>query len=250
MSSSLFQTLNISRQDMLTRLADLDVISNNLANVNTAGFRSSRSNFQELLDEATSEREGIYTPSTQLSTNQGALKATDSPYDWAIQGEGFFQIRLPNNTTSYTRDGQFMLDANRRIVNASGYQLIWSGQTIPADAVSITLSRDGVVEAVRADGTKQNVGNVQLAKFANPTALISAGSNVYIASLDSGQAQLGAPGSNNLGTTSSNMVEQSNVSMAREMTNLSTDQRAFELSTKAFQQTDTMIGLAINLRKV
>jgi flagellar basal-body rod protein FlgG len=249
MSSSLFHTLNISRQDMLTRLADLDVISNNLANVNTAGFRSSRSNFQELLDSITSEREGIYTPSTQMSTTQGALKATESPYDWAIEGDGFFQVRLPNNTTAYTRDGQFSLDSNRRIVNSSGYPLVWSGQSIPANATSITLSREGVVEAIFADGTKQNLGNVQLAKFANATGLISAGRNVWIASLDSGTAQLGTPGSNNLGTTANNLVEMSNVSMAREMTNLTTDQRAFELSTKAFQQTDTMISLAINLRK-
>jgi flagellar basal-body rod protein FlgG len=249
MSSSLFHTLNISRQDMLTRLADLDVISNNLANVNTAGFRSSRSNFQELLDSVTSDREGIYTPSTQMNTNQGSLTATQSPYDWAIQGDGFFQVRLPNNTTAYTRDGQFNLDSKRQIVTASGYPLVWSGQTVPAEATSIVLSRDGVVEAVMADGTKQTLGNVQLAKFANPTGLLNAGRNVWIASLDSGQAQLGTPGSNNLGTTANNMVEMSNASMSREMTNLMTDQRAFELSTKAFQQTDTMINLAINLRK-
>lgn len=250
MSSSLFHTLNISRQDMLTRLADLDVVSNNLANVNTAGFKSSRSNFQELLDSVSSEREGIYTASTQLNTNQGALRSSQNPYDWAIQGEGFFQVRLPNNTIAYTRDGQFGLDANRRIVNSNGYQLVWSGQTIPADTVNITLNPNGSVEALLANGTKSVVGNVQLAKFANPTGLIGVGRNAWIASLDSGQAQVGAPGANNLGTTVGYTVEQSNVSMAREMTNLTTDQRGFELSTKAFQQTDMMINLAINLRKV
>jgi flagellar basal-body rod protein FlgG len=250
MSSSLFHTLNISRQDMLTRLADLDVISNNIANVNTSGFQASRSNFQELLDSATSQREGIFTPSTQLNTTQGALKATQNPLDWAIEGEGYFPVRLPNGTVAYTRDGQFSLDSNRTVVTASGYPLVWSGKTIPADAVSITLSRDGTVEALLANNTKTVVGNVQLAKFANPTGLINSGHNTWIASLDSGQAQLGTPGTNNLGTTANNLVEQSNVSLSREMTNLMTDQRAFELTTKAFQQTDTMIDLAINLRKV
>ncbi|MBE0698505.1 MAG: flagellar hook-basal body complex protein [Anaerolineaceae bacterium] len=250
MSSSLFHTLNISRQDMLTRLADLDVISNNIANVNTSGFKSSRSNFQELLDSVSAQREGIYTPSTQLNTNQGALKATQNPFDWAIEGEGFFPVRLPNGTVAYTRDGQFNLDANRTVVTSSGYPLVWSGQTIPADAVNISLNRDGTVEALLADGTKSVVGNVQLAKFANPTGLISAGRNTWIASLASGQAQLGTPGTNNLGTTGGYLVEQSNVSLSREMTNLITDQRAFELSTKAFQQTDTMITQAINLRKI
>jgi flagellar basal-body rod protein FlgG len=246
MSSSLFHTLNISRQDMLTRLADLDVISNNLANVNTSGFRSSRSNFQELLDSST--RSGVYTPSTQIMTNQGALRSSQNPFDWAIQGEGFFPVRLPDGTTAYTRDGQFVMDANRKLVTSSGYPLVWNGQ-IPDNAINYSLKSDGTVEALLPDGSKTVVGSVQLAQFTNPTALIGAGKNAYIPSAGSGAARLGTPGTNNLGTTVGFTVEQSNVSMAREMTNLITDQRAFQLSTKAFQQTDVMIQEAINLRK-
>ncbi len=246
MSSSLFHTLNISRQDMITRLADLDVISNNLANVNTAGFKSSRSNFQELLEST--NREGIVTPSTQLMTNQGALWSSQNPFDWAITGEGFFPVRRPDGTTAYTRDGQFTLDANRNLVTANGYQLVWNGK-IPENAINYNINQNGTVEALMPDGTKTIAGQVQLAQFTNPTGLIGAGKNTWIASAASGAARLGTPGTNNIGTTSGFTVEQSNVSMAREMTNLITDQRAFQLSTKAFQQTDMMIQQAINLRK-
>lgn len=246
MSPSLFHTLNISRQDMLTRLADLDVISNNLANVNTAGYKANRSNFQEFLNEA--NLEGVRTPSTQLLTHQGALRSSQNPLDWAIEGEGFFQVRLPNGQTGYTRDGQFMLDANRRLVNSNGYPLVWNGQ-IPEDYVHLTLNRDGSVEALLATGTKSVVGQVQLAQFTNPTALISGGHNAFLPTAASGQPRVGNPGTNNLGITAGEKVEMSNANMAREMTQLMNDQRAFQLSTRSFQQTDTMIQLAINLRK-
>lgn len=246
MSTSLFHTLNISRQDMVTRLADLDVISNNLANVNTAGYKASRSNFQELLENA--NKEGVFTPSTQLLTNQGGLNSSESSLDWAIQGEGFFPINLPNGQTGYTRDGQFSLDAERQLVNASGYTLDWDGE-IPEDYVSISLKENGAVEVVNSAGEISTVGQVQLAQFINPTALISNGGNIYLPSVSSGQATLGTPGTNNLGITASGMVEKSNVSLSREMTQLINDQRAFQLSTKAFQQTDTMIQQAISLRK-
>jgi len=119
MSSSLFSTLNISRQDMLTRLLDLDVVGDNLANVNTAGFKASRTNFQELLAKA--QKEGIYLPGTQALMGQGSIRSSGNSLDWAIEGEGFFQVRLPDGRTGYTRDGQFNLDGTLRLVNASGY---------------------------------------------------------------------------------------------------------------------------------
>jgi flagellar basal-body rod protein FlgG len=246
MSSSLFSTLNISRQDMLTRLLDLDIVGDNLANVNTAGFKSSRTNFQELLAKA--QKEGIYLPATQALMGQGTLRTSENSMDWAIEGEGFFQVRLPDGRTAYTRDGQFNLDGNRRLVNSSGYPLIWSGQ-IPADIASVSIQPDGTVTGTLQDGTAATLGKVQLARFANPSGLFGNGNNVWLATASSGAAQTGAPGSTNFGVTRANSVEQSNVDLAGQMTQLMTDQRTFQMSVKAFQQTDVMIQQAINLRK-
>src|SRR5512145_3384121 len=131
MPSSLFNTLNISRTDILSRLRDLDVVSNNVANVNTSGFKANRSNFQEMLNDQL--KEGTRIPNTQVMQNQGSLRDSDSPLDWAIQGEGFFSVTLPNGDTGYTRDGEFKLDADRNIVNANGYPLVWDGE-VPEDA--------------------------------------------------------------------------------------------------------------------
>lgn len=252
MTSSLFHTLNISKQDMLTRLLDLDVVSNNLANMNTAGFKSSRSNFQELLARALDtpgiQRDGIRTVSTQGLMQQGSIKQSGSGLDWAIEGDGFFQVRQADGTTGYTRDGQFVLDANRRLVTASGKPLIWIGQ-IPDGYLDISIREDGTVEALMQNGTRQVCGNIQLARFTNSTGLQAAGNNVWIQTVASGAPVVGAPNSNNLGIVRSHMVEMSNVDISREMTQLMTDQRTFSMSVKAFQQTDTMIAQAINLRK-
>jgi flagellar basal-body rod protein FlgG len=247
MTNSLYHTLNISRQDMMTRLQDLDVVSNNMANVNTAGYKSSRMNFQEMLNAT--NREGIHASGTQMFTTEGALRSTDNPYDWAIQGEGFFAVKMPDGKTAYTRNGQFNLDANHNIVTFNSFPLIWDGK-VPENAVNITLTQDGTVNAVLADGSNVAAGKVQLTQFNNPTALVNAGNNLWTESTGSGKARTGTPGTNGLGTVISNRVEQSNVSLTRELTRMVTDQRAFQLSSKAFQQTDTMIQQAINLRKV
>ena len=246
MGSSLFHTLNISRQDILSRLLDLDVTSNNLANMNTTGFKASRTNFQELLDARTLE--GMHIAGTQMMTRSGALRASDNPLDWAIQGEGFFTVRLPNGTNAYTRDGQFVLDANRNLVNSSGYPLVWEGQ-IPAGMVDISLRPDGVVEALLENGERVVAGRVQLTRFANPTALASHGNNVWLETDSSGAPQVGTAGSANLGWIQTHAVEQSNVDLSYEMTNLMMLQRSFQLSVRTFQQTDSMIAQALTLRK-
>lgn len=246
MSSSLFHTLNISRQDILSRLTDLDVTSNNLANVNTAGFKTSRSNFQEMLNQQLIE--GTQLLNTQMLTAQGPLRDSANPLDWAIQGEGLFSVTLPDGNTGYTRDGQFVLDAELNLVTASGYPLVWDGEIL--DGMSdISVSSDGTVTANDADGVRVEVGTVQLTRFANPSGLTSHGDNVWLESDASGAAQTGAAGSENFGTLSPYRVEQSNVDLSQEMTHLITLQRSFSMSVKAFQQTDTMISEAINLRK-
>lgn len=246
MSSSLFHTLNISRQDILSRLLDLDVVSNNLANMNTAGFKASRSNFQELLNQRTLE--GVTLASTQGLMQQGALRNSANPLDWAIQGEGFFQVRLPDGTIGYTRDGQFLLDSSRQLVTAAGYRLIWNGQ-IPDGTTDVYIQPDGSVQVTLQDGTRRIAGQVQLARFVNPSGLIAQGHNVWLASEASGAAQVGTPGAANFGMIAAHAVEQSNVDLSSEMTRLMSLQRAFQMSVRTFQQTDTMITQALNLRK-
>ena len=246
MPYSLLHTLNISRQDMLNRLQDLDVTSNNLSNVNTAGFKTSRSNFQEMLNQKL--QEGSRLVSTQLMLTQGSLRDSDNPLDWAIQGDGFFSVTLPDGTTGYTRDGQFTLDADRNLVTASGYPLVWDGE-IPEDATDINIKPDGTVTALDANGQSVDIGTVQLTRFPNPTGLTSHGDNIWLESDASGAAQTGAPGDENYGVISSHKVEQSNVDLSQEMTRLMALQRSFGMSLSVFQQTDTMISEAINLRK-
>uniref|UniRef100_A0A7C4KJL7 Flagellar hook-basal body complex protein n=1 Tax=Anaerolinea thermolimosa TaxID=229919 RepID=A0A7C4KJL7_9CHLR len=247
MGQSLYHTLNISRQDMLTRLLDLDVVSNNLANMNTAGFKASRANFQELLTQNLN-RSGIRLPSTQMLPGQGTIRQSSNPLDWAIEGEGFFSVRLPDGRTAYTRDGQFTLDASRRLVCAGGFPLVWNGQ-IPENYSDISIRSDGTVEVVLQDGARQVAGNVQLARFANPGGLQGIGNNLWAETAASGQARMSAPGSPNVGIVHTHAVEQANVDLAREMTQLMADQRTFQMSVQAFQQTDQMIALALNLRK-
>jgi flagellar basal-body rod protein FlgG len=246
MSPSLFHALNISRQDMLARLQDLDVISNNLANMNTAGFKSSRSEFQEML--SSTQLEGLTIAGTQVLQGQGALEQTGNALDWAIQGNGFFPVRTADGKTAFTRDSQFHLDAARNLVTSHGEKLAWQGQ-LPATFSSVTVQPDGRVLVQNTDGSQTVAGQVQLARFTNPSALLGQGSNLWSPSPASGPAILGTPGSANYGVLVAGSVESSNVDISREMTSMMADQRTFEMSVKAFQQTDNMISLAINLRK-
>jgi len=245
MSSSLFHILNISQSAMLSGLQDLDITSNNLANVNTVGFKASRGNFQELLEQR--QLEGVRSSSTQLLLNQGSLRYTQNPLDLAIQGEGFFGVTLADGRTAYTRDGQFHLDGNRQIVSAGGQRLVWQGQ-IPATAEEVAVDPNGVV-STRQGATWTRAGTIQTYRFANPTALQGYGENLWLSTPVSGQAQAGAPNAGNYGLIRSQSVEASNVNIANEMTHMMSLQRAFQISTRAFQQTDQMISLAISLRR-
>jgi flagellar basal-body rod protein FlgG len=246
MPYSLLSTLHISRHDMLSRMNDLDVTSSNLSNVNTAGYKANRSNFQEMLNQKLEE--GTRLVNTQSLQTQGSLRDSDNPLDWAIQGEGFFSVTLPNGDTGYTRDGQFILDAERKLVNSNGYPLVWEGE-IPEGVTDIQIQSDGTVTGLDADGQRADLGTVQLTRFPNPTGLTGYGDNVWLESDASGVAQTGAPGEENFGTITSRKVEQSNIDLARELSHLMTLQRSFSMSLTAFQQTDSMISLAINLRK-
>lgn len=243
---SLFHTLNISKIDMLYRLVDLDVVSNNLANVNTIGYKANRANFQELL-ALNGMKDGVKLSSTQILTHQGSFQMTGNYLDWAIEGEGFFAVELPDGTTAYTRDGSFTLDGENNLVNGNGYPIIWQG-TLPEDTYSVSVSTDGRVSALTEAGW-QEVGTVQLTRFPNPTGLTAYGQNLFLESDISGTAQAATPGQNGYGIIRAQALERSNVDMGQEMTHLMTLQRSFQISTRLFQQTDSMINLALNMRK-
>ena len=246
MSSSLFNTLYISRQDMLNQLIELDVVSNNLANVNTAGYKRSRTNFQELLSEQMVE--GGLPVASQILLEQGALQNSDNMLDWAIQGEGYYPLHLPDGRIGYTRDGHFSRDAAGQLVSTSGYRLDWQGQ-IPDDAVDITVLDGGQVQVVRPNGQNQIVGVLQLARFTNPTGLLNGGHNVWLETPASGAAQRGQPGAGLFGQVRTHLLESSNTDLSEEMTSMVTLQRAFEMSVRAMQQTDQMISQAVHMRK-
>jgi flagellar basal-body rod protein FlgG len=243
--SSLNQILHVNRSGMLTNLLDLDIVANNIANINTTGYKSSRSNFQELLDSA--RYNGVQLRTTQRFMEQGSLKVTGNPLDMAINGAGFFGVLLADGRTAYTRDGEFKLDENRRIVNSNGNPLVWSGQ-VPEDATEISVFPDGTVMALQ--GTQWNpIGNIQVYRFANTNALESYGSNLWLQTEVSGAAQAGTPSTQGFGQIVGRSLELSNVNMANEVTQMVALQRSFEMSLKSFQQTDTMISQAIHMRK-
>ncbi len=167
-----------------------------------------------------------------------------------VRGAGLALLVLivASSAGAATPDGQLQLDSNHNLVTESGYKLVWQGQ-VPQTAVDLTVTAGGTVNAILADGTSTVAGTVQLARFANPTGLLENGNNTYLPSTSSGAAKMYAPGSPNTGTISSHSIETSNVDIGREMTTMTGDQRTFQMSLQAFQQTDNMIALAINLRK-
>lgn len=244
-TTSFGNILGILQQDMLLRLKSMDIVSSNLSNVNTAGYKSSRYNFQELLGGT--EKSGSVIASTQLNTDQGSLTESSNSLDLAIIGDGYFAVKLANGQTGYTRDGRFTLDENRQIVNAVGNKLIWSG-SVPEGITKVSVEDNGSVTG-QSGQTRKVLGSVQLSRFTNPTALQGYGDNIWLESANSGKAQSAAPGTKNLGSIISYNYEKSNVSLSDEMVNLITLQRGMTLSIRTFQTTDTMIQQALQMRK-
>lgn len=245
MASSFLQILNITRSSMMNRMTDLDVVSHNLANINTPGFKGSRSAFQEMLDEY--GLSGVEIGTTQRMMAQGSLQNSDDPLDLAIQGTGFFAVQIDADQVGYTRDGQFSLDEDGVIVDSNGYPLIWDG-AIPDDAEDVHVNPDGEIFAARA-GTWESIGRINGYSFANTQGLTSFGKNLWLESELSGEAQEGVFSEDGYGTVLGNALEQSNVDMVAEMTRMITLQRAFDMAIKSYQMTDTMIGQAIQMRR-
>jgi len=238
-----------------TRMA---VVSNNLANVNTTGFKKSRAVFEDLLYQnvrqvggATSQDTqapsgmslgtGVRVVATEKTYTQGSLNQTGNALDLAISGRGFFQVLLPDGTLAYTRAGDFQMNNQGQLVTSSGYA-VQPGINIPQGAQSITVGNDGVVSVLLAGASAPTqVGQVQLADFVNPAGLQPRGENLLVESASSGSAQTGNPGLSGLGTLNQGMVESSNVNVVEEMVNMIETQRAYEMNTKAIQTTDQML---------
>jgi flagellar basal-body rod protein FlgG len=251
---------------MQAQALNLDVIANNLANVSTAGFKKSRAEFQDLLYETirpagtpssqdTQVPTGIQLghgtrPSTVLNIfSQGDLENTKNELDLAIEGDGFFQIAMPNGETAFTRDGGFKLDSSGRIVNADGFALE-PEITISSEAQSISVGMDGTVSVLEAgESTPTEVGTIELARFVNPAGMISMGKNLYMISEASGDAMTGTAGEDGLGTIAQGFLEMSNVSVVDEMVSMITAQRAYEANSKSIQTADEMLAIANNVKR-
>jgi flagellar basal-body rod protein FlgG len=237
----------------------MDVISNNLANVSTTGFKRARAVFEDLLYQTirqpgaqSSEQTqlpsglqigtGVRTVATERIFTQGNLQQTGNAKDVAIQGNGFFQVLMPDGTTSYTRDGSFQLDSNGQLVTASGYT-VQPAITIPPDAQTLTIASDGTVSVTQAgSSTPVTVGTLQLATFVNPAGLQSLGENLYAETASSGNPSANTPGSNGAGTLNQSYIETSNVNVVEEMVNMIQTQRAYEINSKAIQTSDQMLA--------
>ncbi len=243
-----------------TRMA---AISNNLANVNTTGYKRSRTVFEDLLYQnvrqvgAQSSQDtqlpsglslgtGVRVVATEKLFTQGNLMQTDNPLDMAIQWRGFFQILRPDGTLGYTRDGSFQVNSNGEVVNASGY-LLQPAITVPTSALSVTVGSDGVVSvATQGSAAPTQVGTIQTADFINPAGLQPVGENMYLESAASGSPQIGTPGLSGLGSLVQGSLESSNVNVVEELVNMIETQRSYEMNSKAISTTDRMLAYVSN----
>jgi flagellar basal-body rod protein FlgG len=241
----------------------MSVISNNLANVNTTGFKRDRATFQDLMyqnlvqvgSQTSSDTQapsglyigtGVRIGATEKLYQQGTLQQTGNNLDMAISGRGFFQIQMPDGTIAYTRDGSFQVNNQGQVVNVNGYPLSPS-ITLPQNAQSVTISNDGIVSAqIPGQAAAQQVGTITIADFINPSGLEARGDNLLFETGASGSPQSGTPGLNGLGTLQQGTVENSNVNVVEEMVNMIETQRAYEMNSKAVSTTDQMLQFITN----
>lgn len=251
---------------MQAQTLNIDVISNNLANVGTSGFKKSRAEFQDLLYETVRAPGVASSESTQVPVGiqighgtrpsavnrvfiQGDFQQTKNDLDLAIEGGGFFQILQPNGETAYTRDGAFKLDNEGRLVNADGF-LLEPEISVPNDTIAISIEIDGTVSVLQAGAsTPTEIGTIELARFMNPAGLHSIGRNLYIPTAASGDVIVGTAGEDGFGTIAQGYLEGSNVSVVEEMVNMIVAQRAYETNSKVIQASDEMLQMANNVRR-
>jgi flagellar basal-body rod protein FlgG len=254
----MIRSLWIAKTGMDAQQTQLDVISNNLANVGTNGYKRQVAQFQDLLYQNLRQAGASSSQQTQLPTGlqlgtgvqlvstpriftQGNLQQTGSQFDMAVNGNGFFQVQMPDGTTAYTRDGTFHVDSAGQLVTSSGYALS-PAVTIPPTAQSVTIGADGTVSiTLPGQSAAQNVGAVQLAGFINPAGLESKGQNLFAETAASGTPSANTPGTNGLGTLQQGYVETSNVNVVEELVSMIQTQRAYELNSKAISTSDQML---------
>ena len=251
---------------MQAQQKNIDVVAHNLANVNTTGFKRSRADFQDLIYQNLKATGAPSTSSTQVPTGiqiglgsrlaavtkiftPGDFTQTGNELDIAVEGDGFFQIQLPDGTTGYSRAGAFKKDSQGRIVTSEGYPML-PEVVIPSNVTKINIGNDGTVAVQQAgQSALTSIGNITLATFSNPSGLSAQGKNIFSPTDASGAATTGTPGQNGIGSVAQGMLEMSNVSTAEEMVNMIVGQRAYEINSKAVQASDEMLQTANNLRR-
>lgn len=252
----------VAKTGLQAQDARMREISNNLANVNTTGFKTGRVNFADLLYQnvvqpggpsSTQTQQptglmmgtGVRIVSTEKDFSEGTLEQTNNSLDVAINGRGFIQVQLPDGTLAYTRDGSLKIDSQGQLVTNRGYP-IQPGVNLPNNTQSVTISSDGIVSAqVPGQAAPQQVGTLTLADFMNAPGLQPMGQNMYLETASSGPPQTGTPGVNGIGTLEQGMLEASNVNVASELVNMIETQRAYEMNSRAIQTSDQMLQLSL-----
>jgi len=260
------KSLSIAATGMLAQQRNVEVVSNNLANMNTTGFMRRRTEFNDLLYQnlrrvgSTSSDAGTIVPSgVQIGLGvklaavyriheQGNLTSTDNPFDMAIQGKGMFQVELPTGETAYTRDGTFQLNADGQIVTHDGYKVL-PGITVDRTAIDVAINESGeVLVKIEGQVNLSNAGQLQIATFANDAGLEAIGDNLYIETPASGNPTTGAPADTGFGSILQGFLETSNVNAVEEISNLISAQRAYEMNSKVIKTSDEMMGTLTGLR--
>ena len=255
----MINSLWIAKTGMSAQQTQLDVISHNLANVSTTGYKRNNAVFEDLIyqnlrqvgAQTTEENQlptglhlglGVRTVATSRTFTQGSLQQSNNSLDVAINGNGFFEVNLPDGTIGYTRDGSFQLDAQGRMVTSSGLPVA-NGITVPPNAIKVSISADGIVSAtLPGNPAPQQLGNIAMSSFVNPAGLEPVGQNMYKESAASGQPQQGQPGTNGLGFIKQGFLEASNVNVVEELVTMIQTQRAYEMNSKAISTSDQMLA--------
>jgi flagellar basal-body rod protein FlgG len=258
-------SLSISATGMAAQQTRQDVIAHNLANVNTTGFKHSRAHFEDLLYQTIQgpatlgSRDTEQLPSIQVGRgvrlnaiqrvdSQGALEQTERPLDLAIEGEGYFQVALPNGNTAYTRDGSFQVSDQGILVTNQGYA-IQPQIRVPEGSSSVTISASGIVTSKGADGKDTEIGRIELARFTNSAGLEATGQNLYLETTASGEPVRGFPQADGMGRVAQGYLESSNVEIVQEMVDMITAMRAYEINSKAIKNSEDMAQTANSLMR-
>lgn len=262
----MFRTLWTAATGMTAQQMNIDTIANNLANVNNVGYKKSRAHFEDLIYQEIKpagaiSAAGLTHPtgiqiglgskvaSVEKVHTQGNMQYTGVNMDIAIEGDGYLQFTTPNGDIAYTRAGSLKIDSNGNIVNPNGY-LLEPAITIPEDATDITFGENGVVSVILPGQTEaQEIGQIETARFINPSGLKAIGKNLFMPTGASGDPVTGVPSENGFGAISQNILEMSNVSVVDEMVNMITGQRAYEINSKAVQTGDEMLQIVNNLKR-